>query len=93
MQGERDSILLFKTLVVGEHRQRSGNGEHRLTILDYRQPGRPSVDEAAKTILQDDVRRLGFGSVLRPRARSSAAERSAHNRLVVGSNPAEPIYC
>ena len=24
------------------------------------------------------------------RARSSAAERSAHNRLVVGSNPAEP---
>ena len=25
-------------------------------------------------------------------ARSSAAERSAHNRLVVGSNPTEPTY-
>ena len=27
---------------------------------------------------------------LKLRARSSAAERSAHNRLVVGSNPTEP---
>jgi hypothetical protein len=27
---------------------------------------------------------------LKLRARSSAAERAAHNRLVVGSNPAEP---
>ena len=25
-------------------------------------------------------------------ARSSAAERAAHNRLVVGSNPAEPTF-
>ena len=26
------------------------------------------------------------------RARSSVAERAAHNRLVVGSNPAEPTF-
>ena len=32
------------------------------------------------------------GNIIWIRARSSAAERSAHNRLVVGSNPAEPTF-
>ncbi len=31
-------------------------------------------------------------SIWFPRARSSGAERSAHNRLVVGSKPTEPTY-
>jgi hypothetical protein len=32
------------------------------------------------------------GKIIPERARSSAAERTAHNRLVVGSNPTGPIF-